>query len=188
MTYSDAAGEISQAILDPRDNVINGTAGDDVLTTQITDDPLRRFGNDSVFGQNGNDTIVGNTGNDTIFGGGGNDLIQWINGDGSDVVDGETGIDATAFDVDRRDRRYRPDHRGQQSGVRAPIRAVQHHDVQYRADRLPGVRRRRQPDLGIRRDQRHPRAVSGGTGNDILSAGATSTPISADGSDGTTPS
>ena len=60
VTYNDAAGEVSLAILDPRDNVINGTAGNDVLTTQI--------GDTSIFGQAGNDTIFGQGGNDTIEG------------------------------------------------------------------------------------------------------------------------
>ena len=94
VTYNDAAGEVSLAILDPRDNVINGTAGNDVLTTQIGDTSIfGQAGNDTIFGQGGNDTIEGNTGNDTITAGGGDDLIIWRNGDGTDTVNGGAGTD-----------------------------------------------------------------------------------------------
>src|SRR4029078_5551111 len=74
VTYSNAAGEISEAILDPRDNVITGTGASEVLTTQIGNTPIfGGSGEDTIFGQNGNDLIQGGFSTDSIFGGGGND-------------------------------------------------------------------------------------------------------------------
>jgi len=79
--YRNTAGEISQVILDPRDNIIFGrdtdefgSGGTDVLTTQITSTTIFGLGgDDTIFGQGGNDTIHGGTGKDTLDGGAGDD-------------------------------------------------------------------------------------------------------------------
>ena len=94
VTYSNAAGEISEAILDPRDNVITGTGSSEVLTTQIGDTTI--FGGsglDTIFGQDGNDVIQGGFSTDSIFGGAGDDTIQVLEGEFIDHVDGESGTD-----------------------------------------------------------------------------------------------
>jgi len=76
-------GEIAEIILDPRDNIIQGTAAGEVLTTQI--------GSTSIFGERGDDTIYGQGGNDFINGGAGDDDLR--GGGGADTLYGEAGAD-----------------------------------------------------------------------------------------------
>ena len=63
-------------------------------------------GNDNILGSNGVDTLRGDAGDDFIdgqqgndqqFGGADNDTIQWDPGDGSDLVEGEAGVDKLIF-------------------------------------------------------------------------------------------
>jgi serralysin len=77
------------AISDDNDNVVEGTAGHDLLPGL--------GGNDIVRGLAGNDTILGGTGNDLLFGGTGNDLL--FGGDGDDTIDGEAGTDVIKGDA-----------------------------------------------------------------------------------------
>jgi Ca2+-binding RTX toxin-like protein len=65
--------------------MLNGDAGDDVLTGADTKDTLS--------GGDGNDRLVGAKGADTMSGGAGNDTLVWNNGDGSDTMDGDAGND-----------------------------------------------------------------------------------------------
>jgi Ca2+-binding RTX toxin-like protein len=55
-------------------------------------------GNDTVMGNGGNDTIFGDDGNDLVSGDEGNDVITVANFDGTDTLDGGTGIDGLALD------------------------------------------------------------------------------------------
>ena len=50
-------------------------------------------GADTLIGGDLPNSLVGGRGNDTILGGAGDDTIIWNNGDGSDLVDGEAGVD-----------------------------------------------------------------------------------------------
>ncbi|BAY20626.1 hypothetical protein NIES2100_03680 [Calothrix sp. NIES-2100] len=68
----------------------NGDAGDDVLTGSSASDTLN--------GGDGNDLVQGEKGNDTMIGGAGNDTLAWDDGDGSDRISGNAGIDT--IDVD----------------------------------------------------------------------------------------
>lgn len=54
-------------------------------------------GVDLFLGGNGDDFIFGDNGNDTALMGAGADLFQWDPGDGSDVVEGQNGVDAMIF-------------------------------------------------------------------------------------------
>ncbi|MGE0601176.1 MAG: calcium-binding protein [Dehalococcoidia bacterium] len=63
-------------------------------------------GNDTLSGSNGadvlmggadNDFIDGQQGADTVLGGAGDDTLQWDPGDGSDVLNGQGGIDTMVF-------------------------------------------------------------------------------------------
>jgi Ca2+-binding RTX toxin-like protein len=54
-------------------------------------------GADTLLGGDGNDFADGNQGNDVALLGAGEDTFQWDPGDGSDVVEGQAGIDAMAF-------------------------------------------------------------------------------------------
>jgi Ca2+-binding RTX toxin-like protein len=108
--------------LDPQVNVtgtepasdrltLNGLGGNDTLSAgaiaalmQLTldggegNDTLNGGnGADFLLGGNGNDTIDGNQGNDTSLLDDGNDTFVWDPGDGSDVVEGQSGIDTLLF-------------------------------------------------------------------------------------------
>jgi Ca2+-binding RTX toxin-like protein len=68
---------------------VDGGAGNDTL--------LGGDGNDVLIGGDGNDFIDGNRGNDIAFLGVGDDIFQWDPGDGSDVVEGQAGLDSLLF-------------------------------------------------------------------------------------------
>jgi Ca2+-binding RTX toxin-like protein len=73
-------------------NVVNGGAGDDRMTTGNGNDTIDGgTGNDTLSGGNGNDTLVGGTGNDDLSGGNGNDTLS--GGTGHDVLNGGAGND-----------------------------------------------------------------------------------------------
>jgi Ca2+-binding RTX toxin-like protein len=90
--------------------VINGTAGVDVIVARGGDDTINGGGGDDIIcgnygldvinGGGGNDVISGGAGADTIFGGSGNDTIDAGNGydtvdggDGNDTIEGRRAID-----------------------------------------------------------------------------------------------
>lgn len=89
--------------VDPRDGIVNGTPGDDLIDLDYVDSDGDRIDNDDaiipgdgpnddrVFGGAGNDTIFGGIGDDTIFGDEGDDLLY--GGPGDDVIDGGPGND-----------------------------------------------------------------------------------------------
>lgn len=68
---------------------VDGGAGDDIL--------MGGNGADRLLGGKGDDRIDGNQGVDTILMGKGNDTFQWDPGDGSDIVDGQAGLDRFVF-------------------------------------------------------------------------------------------
>jgi Ca2+-binding RTX toxin-like protein len=67
----------------------DGGAGDDTL--------LGGRGNDVQIGGDNNDALDGNQGNDTALMGAGDDRFTWDPGDGSDIVEGQAGVDTLAF-------------------------------------------------------------------------------------------
>lgn len=81
-------------------NIINGTAGDDVITPDPGSDYQTTPGDDEVFGLAGTDTIDGGDGNDIIHGGDDMDILAGGNGDdtiygdgGDDFIFGDPGSD-----------------------------------------------------------------------------------------------
>jgi Ca2+-binding RTX toxin-like protein len=91
----------------PRANLL-GSDGDDTLTGSASDDELDggsgndtlhggRDGHDRLLGGPGNDFLNGGRGDDELFGGENDDVIDWIPGDGSDLVEGENGQDEMLF-------------------------------------------------------------------------------------------
>jgi len=108
--------------LDPQVNIVgseaasdrvtlNGLGGNDTLSAgalaalmQLTldggdaNDTLNGGnGADVILGGSGNDTIDGNQGNETTLMGDGNDTFVWDPGDGSDIVEGQSGVDTLLF-------------------------------------------------------------------------------------------
>ena len=80
------------AIADDRDNVVEGTAGHDLLPGL--------GGNDIVLGRAGDDTLLGGAGSDHLYGGIGDDMLDGgagtdflFGGVGDDVLTGGAGID-----------------------------------------------------------------------------------------------
>jgi Ca2+-binding RTX toxin-like protein len=69
---------------------IDGGAGNDKITGSQGDDVL--------IGGDGNDTVIGSRGNDVAFLGAGDDRFEWSPGDGSDIVEGQSGFDTLRFD------------------------------------------------------------------------------------------
>jgi len=93
--------------------VVNGLGGNDVLNAstmpasaiQLTLDG--GAGDDKITGGQGADLLIGGEGNDTVTGGlgadvallgAGDDRFIWRPGDGSDVVEGQSGFDTLQFD------------------------------------------------------------------------------------------
>ena len=68
---------------------IDGGAGNDTIAGSQGDDML--------IGGDGNDTVIGGRGNDVAFLGNGNDTFVWNPGDGSDIVEGQSGTDTLQF-------------------------------------------------------------------------------------------
>jgi Ca2+-binding RTX toxin-like protein len=68
---------------------IDGGAGDDTITGSQ--------GADTIIGGDGNDNVIGGRGDDVAFLGSGNDRFTWNPGDGSDVVEGQDGVDILQF-------------------------------------------------------------------------------------------
>jgi Ca2+-binding RTX toxin-like protein len=89
---------------------LSGRGGDDVITADSSltvpvtidggggDDTITGGGGaDILYAGAGNDIVTGGRGNDTAFLGAGNDRFIWNPGDGSDVVEGQSGFDTLVF-------------------------------------------------------------------------------------------
>ncbi len=72
-------GQQFTQIFDPRDGLISGTNGTNILYgNNIVNDTINGFGsNDTLYGLAGNDVLVGGAGNDRLFGGDGFDQANY---------------------------------------------------------------------------------------------------------------
>ncbi len=70
-----------------------GTGVDTIVGTPGADLINGGEDNDTLAGAGGDDRIVGDRGNDTMNGGTGDDTTVWNNGDGTDVMNGDAGVD-----------------------------------------------------------------------------------------------
>ena len=68
---------------------IDGGAGNDTITGSS--------GADTILGGDGNDSVIGGRGDDVALLGIGNDTFTWNPGDGSDIVEGQDGVDTLLF-------------------------------------------------------------------------------------------
>jgi Ca2+-binding RTX toxin-like protein len=78
----------------PTAMLLNGGTGLDTMSGGANADFINGGDdNDSLSGGPGIDRIVGDRGNDKMIGQAGDDTMVWNNGDGSDQMDGEAGLD-----------------------------------------------------------------------------------------------
>ncbi len=83
--------------------VVNGGAGNDTIDAshlhagQVNLTLNGGDGDDRIIGSAGNDLVNGGRGSDTALLGAGNDEFVWNPGDGSDVVEGQAGVDTLQF-------------------------------------------------------------------------------------------
>jgi Ca2+-binding RTX toxin-like protein len=68
---------------------LEGGAGNDTITGSS--------GDDTLIGGRGDDNVIGGRGNDVALLGIGNDTFTWNPGDGSDIVEGQDGVDTLLF-------------------------------------------------------------------------------------------
>jgi Ca2+-binding RTX toxin-like protein len=82
---------------------IDGLAGDDtidasaVLAGALNLTLKGGAGNDILIGGEGNDQLIGGPGADTMLGGPGDDTFPWNPADGSDLIEGQGGVDTMVF-------------------------------------------------------------------------------------------
>ncbi len=103
-TYSGADGDTSQSsvrlqIVDPRDGIVVGGAGDEKLYGHalVNDEISAGAGNDQLFGLRGDDALYGGNGNDTLVGGPGADLLD--GGADADTASYQTATAAVRADL-----------------------------------------------------------------------------------------
>ncbi|HET6575770.1 MAG TPA: calcium-binding protein [Fimbriiglobus sp.] len=78
-------------------NYATGFGNDTVIGTAFNDILTGSSGTDRLEGRGGNDQLTGAGGDDQMFGGDDSDTFVWNPGDGSDLIEGESGTDALAF-------------------------------------------------------------------------------------------
>src|SRR5688572_26805744 len=100
LLVDDANGPMPRAILlgGEGSDSLTGSGNVDELDGGPGDDELSgRGGDDVVVGGPGDDNLNGGRGTDQFFGGEGDDQIDWLPGEGSDLVEGEEGQDTLLF-------------------------------------------------------------------------------------------
>jgi Ca2+-binding RTX toxin-like protein len=113
LSVAGLAAAVSVAHSEATDQlVINALGGDDVINATTLAAGVATLsidsgaGNDTInasqgadvlLGGDGHDFVFGDNGNDVAFLGAGDDLFQWDPGDGSDIVEGQDGLDTMLF-------------------------------------------------------------------------------------------
>ena len=103
----EGADFIDASTLNHTATLLGGNGNDTVKGTLDNDSIDGGAGNDLIYGYRGNDQLTGGRGNDRLIGGGGDDVFTWRNGDGNDVVDGQSGFDR--FSLTASENSGRPD-------------------------------------------------------------------------------
>ena len=93
-TSTDVFGRI----YDPRETLIVGTTGNDVLTGRREASTVSGLGgNDTLFGVSGDDTLYGGSGQDDVYGRTGDDLVVDSDALSADHYDGGSGYDTIDY-------------------------------------------------------------------------------------------
>jgi Ca2+-binding RTX toxin-like protein len=173
----------------PGDDVLSGGADSDRITGLDGNDVLAGLdGNDDLNGGPGNDIAVGGRGSDTVAGEAGNDIIVWNNGDGSDLMDGGADADTQVVNgaVAQGDE-FRADTGADDAAVFQRVNLIPFTLTMDNVETLDvrglgGGDEFTVTDLsGTDIEQV---VFRGGDGNDLLDAGAATTPILAFGENG----
>ncbi len=125
---------------------IDAGDGDDTVDAQgITKDKLQPImtgggGKDFIRGTEGQDTVAGGIGADVTYLGGGLDTFKWVPGDGSDIVDGQSGTDFLQMDGSAGNERFEVTPIGGRTWVTRDLDAIRM-DLGgvERLDILPGI-------------------------------------------------
>ena len=92
--------------------VVNGGAGNDTIDAsklhagQVNLTLNGGDGDDKIIGSAGNDVVNGGKGSDVALLGAGNDVFVWNPGDGSDIVEGQAGVDTLQFNGANLDEKF----------------------------------------------------------------------------------
>jgi Ca2+-binding RTX toxin-like protein len=96
---NDPRAEICTIMGNRRNNVLNGTAGNDIICGFGGNDRINgRGGHDILVGGFGNDRLIGGPGLDSLYGNFGNDFLNSRDG-AKDLVDGGKGTDRVRKDA-----------------------------------------------------------------------------------------
>jgi Ca2+-binding RTX toxin-like protein len=100
-TGTNANEIITPTFVSPTVKASGGTLpsdGADIIDARGGNDFIDAGGGDDILHAGaGNDTVIGGRGNDTALLGSGNDTFIWNPGDGSDLIEGQTGFDTLLF-------------------------------------------------------------------------------------------
>lgn len=80
------------------DNINGGSGSDAILGGSGNDIAAGGSGDDRIDGGDGNDIVDGGRGDDRMSGGRGDDVLTWRDGEGSDLISGDDGIDTVAVE------------------------------------------------------------------------------------------
>lgn len=104
--FDPSGSGVIARIIDPRDHIINGDNGNDLIYGRQGDSIINGLdGDDVLIGMNGDDVISGGAGDDTLRGGAGNNQMSggsgndlMVSGADADIFNGGSGTDTVSYE------------------------------------------------------------------------------------------